>query len=62
MLFGNFVVDNNRLTALYDNIANNTSAFNFGFVRGYNLLPNNVQGSPLLISYGGGPGIGIRYR
>ena len=55
-LVGNFVVDNNRLTALYDNIANNTSAFNFGFVRGYNLLPNNVQGSPLLISYGGGPG------
>jgi hypothetical protein len=52
----NFTVDNNRLTALNDGINNNTSTNNFGFVKGYNLLPNNVQGSPLLISYGGGPG------
>ena len=52
----NFTIDNNRLTALNDGVNNNTSTNNFGFVKGYNLLPNNVQGSPLLISYGGGPG------
>ena len=52
----NFTVDNNRLTALNDGINNNTSTNNFGFVKGYNLLPNSTKGSPLLLSYGGGPG------
>ena len=54
--YGNFIVGNNRLTALYDGVTNNTSTNNFGFVKNYNLLPNSSKGSPLLISYGGGPG------
>jgi len=46
----------NRLVALKTNIEEGTQLEGFNGVKNYDILPDNVPGSDIMISYGGGPG------